>query len=84
MRMGYSSKVSIELSHFAQSRFSRLRFFISISRYFDFHHRFQSRVENSMEIPVYNYIHDDNNLTWGKYMETVKNGLEQPFDKAIW
>lgn len=41
-------------------------------------------MENHAEIPVYNYIYDKNNLTWGKYMHFVRKGLHQPLDKAIW
>lgn len=36
------------------------------------------------EIPVYNYIYDDNNLTWGRYMQLVRCGLHEPLDKAMW
>lgn len=35
-------------------------------------------------IPVYNYIYDKNNLTWGKYMHSVRKGLHQPLDKSFW
>lgn len=46
--------------------------------------RFPLRMENQTEIPVYNYIYDVNNLTWGKYMRLVRKGLHQPLDKAFW
>lgn len=36
------------------------------------------------EIPVYNYIYDDNNLTWGRYMKLASCGLHEPLDKAFW
>lgn len=41
-------------------------------------------MEIHSEIPVYNYIYDKNNLTWGKYMHFVRKGLHQPLDKAVW
>lgn len=45
---------------------------------------FHSRMENHTEIPVYNYIYDQNNLTWGKYMKLVQNGLHSPLHRNIW
>ncbi|KAM7358480.1 fatty acyl-CoA reductase wat isoform 1-T3 [Cochliomyia hominivorax] len=36
------------------------------------------------EIPVYNYIFDKNNLTWGQYMRYARKGFHEPFDKALW
>lgn len=36
------------------------------------------------ELPVYNYIYENNNLTWGKYMSLVRCGLHEPLDKALW
>lgn len=45
---------------------------------------FHSRMENHTEIPVYNYIYDQNNLTWGKYMKLVQNGLQSPLHRNIW
>lgn len=41
-------------------------------------------MEHQSELPVYNYIYDANNLTWGKYMHLVRRGLHQPLDKAFW
>lgn len=42
------------------------------------------RMENHTELPVYNYIYDKNNLTWGKYMNSVRKGLHEPLNKAVW
>lgn len=53
--------------------------FVLISNY-----SFNSRMENQREIPVYNYVYDQNNLTWGKYMAFVEKGLHSPFHKAVW
>ncbi|CAD7083468.1 unnamed protein product [Hermetia illucens] len=36
------------------------------------------------DIPVYNYIFDTNNLTWGSYMHLSRQGFHEPFDKALW
>lgn len=36
------------------------------------------------ELPVYNYIFDQNNLTWGQYMYLARKGFHEPFDKALW
>lgn len=49
-----------------------------------FIHSFKSRMENHTEIPVYNYIYDKNNLTWGSYMNFVRKGLHEPLNKAVW
>lgn len=49
-----------------------------------FIYSFKSRMENHTEIPVYNYIYDKNNLTWGSYMNFVRKGLHEPLNKAVW
>lgn len=36
------------------------------------------------EMPLYNYLYSDNNLTWGKYMKNVRRGLHQPLEKSLW
>lgn len=46
--------------------------------------RFEARMETQLEIPVYNYIFDANNLTWGRYMRLAGDGIREPFDKTIW
>lgn len=47
-------------------------------------HRYHSRIYDQTEIPVYNYIYDKNNLTWGKYMKLVQYGLHGPYGHALW
>ncbi|XP_036336128.1 fatty acyl-CoA reductase wat-like [Rhagoletis pomonella] len=44
----------------------------------------QSDAESKEELPVYNYIFDRNNLTWGQYMRMSREGFHEPFDKALW
>lgn len=46
--------------------------------------RFSERMFKQTELPVYNYIYENNNLTWGKYMSLVRCGLHEPLDKALW
>lgn len=46
--------------------------------------RFEKRLIDHAEMPVYNYMFDKNNLTWGRYMHLVKKGLHDPLDKAVW
>lgn len=41
-------------------------------------------MQNYNEVPVYNYIYDVNNLTWGKYMHLVHKGLHEPLEKSLW
>lgn len=36
------------------------------------------------QVPLYNYLYPDNNLTWGKYMKNVRRGLHQPLEKSLW
>uniref|UniRef100_A0A1B0DHD5 Fatty acyl-CoA reductase n=1 Tax=Phlebotomus papatasi TaxID=29031 RepID=A0A1B0DHD5_PHLPP len=48
----------------------------------DTYRRYQSRMEQQSELPVYNYIYEKNNLTWEKYMHLVSKGLHEPFVKA--
>lgn len=59
---------------------------VASSQHFNtrFNFRFPLRMVNQSELPVYNYIYDTNNLTWGKYMRLVRKGLYQPLDKAFW
>uniref|UniRef100_A0A1A9X2X4 Fatty acyl-CoA reductase n=1 Tax=Glossina brevipalpis TaxID=37001 RepID=A0A1A9X2X4_9MUSC len=40
--------------------------------------------ESKSELPVYNYIFEDNNLTWGQYMHMSRKGFHEPFDKPLW
>uniref|UniRef100_A0A1I8PPT4 Fatty acyl-CoA reductase n=1 Tax=Stomoxys calcitrans TaxID=35570 RepID=A0A1I8PPT4_STOCA len=44
----------------------------------------KSDSEAKRELPVYNYIFDRNNLTWGQYMHLSRKGFHEPFDKALW
>lgn len=50
----------------------------------DTNYSFSLRMKDQTELPVYNYIYEKNNLTWGKYMDLVRKGLHQPLDKALW
>ncbi|GAB0091731.1 Fatty acyl-CoA reductase [Sergentomyia squamirostris] len=50
----------------------------------DAHRRFKSRMEQQIELPVYNYIYEENNLTWERYMHLASKGLHQPLDNALW
>ncbi|XP_039486868.1 fatty acyl-CoA reductase wat [Drosophila santomea] len=44
----------------------------------------ESKVEGRAELPVYNYVSDANNITWGQYMHLSRKGFHEPFDKALW
>ncbi|XP_037933870.1 fatty acyl-CoA reductase wat [Teleopsis dalmanni] len=44
----------------------------------------EKETETKNELPVYNYIFDRNNLTWGQYMHLARKGYHEPFDKASW
>ncbi|XP_049314440.1 fatty acyl-CoA reductase wat isoform X2 [Bactrocera dorsalis] len=44
----------------------------------------KSDTQSKEELPVYNYIFDRNNLTWGQYMRMSREGFHEPFDKALW
>lgn len=48
--------------------------------------RFQEALANERvrEVPIYNYLYPENNLTWAKYMGSVRRGLHQPLEKAVW
>jgi alcohol-forming fatty acyl-CoA reductase len=35
-------------------------------------------------VPVYNYIYRENNLTWGQYMALIPRGFHEPLDKSVW
>ncbi|XP_059612936.1 fatty acyl-CoA reductase wat [Phlebotomus argentipes] len=50
----------------------------------DTHRRYQKRIEQQIELPVYNYIYEENNLTWERYMHLAFEGLHEPLDKALW
>ncbi|KAG4074597.1 hypothetical protein HA402_004468 [Bradysia odoriphaga] len=55
-----------------------------IASAWDISKRYHSRIYDQTEIPVYNYIYDKNNLTWGKYMKLVQYGLHGPLSHALW
>lgn len=59
-----------------------LRIFLFL--FYSMHYRFKARMKNHTEIPVYNYVYDKNNLTWGKYMNSVRRGLHEPLNKTVW
>jgi len=44
----------------------------------------ESKVDGKSELPVYNYVSDANNITWGQYMHLSRKGFHEPFDKALW
>ncbi|XP_026833469.1 fatty acyl-CoA reductase wat isoform X2 [Drosophila erecta] len=44
----------------------------------------ESEVDGKSELPVYNYVSDANNITWGQYMHLSRKGFHEPFDKALW
>lgn len=46
--------------------------------------RYGKRIHDHTDIPVYNYIYDRNNLTWGEFMKLSRCGLHEPLDKALW
>lgn len=50
----------------------------------DTHRRYEVRMRTHAELPVYNYIYEANNLTWGRYMQLARGGLHEPLDKALW
>ncbi|XP_015043113.2 fatty acyl-CoA reductase wat isoform X1 [Drosophila pseudoobscura] len=43
-----------------------------------------TETDSKSELPVYNYVSDVNNITWGEYMRLSRNGFHEPFDKALW
>ncbi|KAH8418249.1 hypothetical protein KR222_006790, partial [Zaprionus bogoriensis] len=43
-----------------------------------------SQLDGRSELPVYNYVSDVNNITWGQYMHLSRQGFHEPFDKALW
>ncbi|XP_017003808.2 fatty acyl-CoA reductase wat [Drosophila takahashii] len=58
-----------------------------IATAWDIARRFKLRAneENGKsELPVYNYVSDVNNITWGQYMHLSRKGFHEPFDKALW
>lgn len=51
----------------------------------DVNRRYKEALDSgSYEVPLYNYLYSDNNLTWGKYMKNVRRGLHQPLEKSLW
>ncbi|KAH8378763.1 hypothetical protein KR009_001229, partial [Drosophila setifemur] len=58
-----------------------------IATAWDIARRFKLRENQSdgkPELPVYNYVSDVNNITWGEYMRLSRKGFHEPFDKALW
>lgn len=45
---------------------------------------FNERTEKGLEVPIYNYISEANNLTWGKFMQLVPLGFHEPLQKSVW
>lgn len=80
-----SSNFATPLSVFNLCNISLLYF--TIYSIFSFLDRFllrKSDTQSKEELPVYNYIFDRNNLTWGQYMRMSREGFHEPFDKALW
>lgn len=51
----------------------------------DVNRRYKEALDSgSYQVPLYNYLYSDNNLTWGKYMKNVRRGLHQPLEKSLW
>ncbi|XP_055687402.1 fatty acyl-CoA reductase wat isoform X2 [Lutzomyia longipalpis] len=50
----------------------------------DTHRRYRNRMVQQIELPVYNFIYEKNNLSWEKYMHLASKGLHEPLDKALW
>ncbi|XP_030372117.1 fatty acyl-CoA reductase wat [Scaptodrosophila lebanonensis] len=56
-----------------------------IASAWDIARRFKLRQpDGKAELPVYNYVSDVNNITWGQYMDLSRKGFHEPFDKALW
>uniref|UniRef100_A0A1B0CB74 Fatty acyl-CoA reductase n=1 Tax=Lutzomyia longipalpis TaxID=7200 RepID=A0A1B0CB74_LUTLO len=49
----------------------------------DTHRRYRNRMVQQIELPVYNFIYEKNNLSWEKYMHLASKGLHEPLDKAL-
>ncbi|TDG47124.1 hypothetical protein AWZ03_006389 [Drosophila navojoa] len=43
----------------------------------------ESQLDGKSELPVYNYVSDVNNITWGQYMHLSRRGFHEPFDKSL-
>lgn len=50
----------------------------------DVHHRYQEALNESYEVPIYNHLYAENNLTWSKYMKNARLGLHKPLEKTLW
>uniref|UniRef100_A0A1B0G363 Fatty acyl-CoA reductase n=1 Tax=Glossina morsitans morsitans TaxID=37546 RepID=A0A1B0G363_GLOMM len=46
--------------------------------------KYDDHAKSKCELPVYNYISGNNNLTWGQYMNMSRKGFHEPFDKPLW
>ncbi|XP_032310634.1 fatty acyl-CoA reductase wat isoform X1 [Drosophila ananassae] len=58
-----------------------------IATAWDISRRFKLRecqINGKSELPVYNYVSEENNITWGEYMSLSRKGFHEPFDKALW
>lgn len=45
---------------------------------------FKERLKKYSTIPIYNHMFEENNLTWGRYMDLVPLGFKEPLEKSIW
>lgn len=55
-----------------------------LSSAWDCFERHEQRMHENIEIPVYNYIFEKNNLTWGDYMHLSRENYIEPFEKPFW
>ncbi|KAG5674307.1 hypothetical protein PVAND_004285 [Polypedilum vanderplanki] len=56
-----------------------------IATAWDIHETYQERLKTCSNIPIYNYMFNENNLKWGELMKIyVPLGFHQPLQKFIW
>lgn len=55
-----------------------------IASAWDVYTNYESRIKQDINIPVYNYAYNENNLTWQKFMSLSALGLHEPLEKFIW
>lgn len=41
-------------------------------------------MENHTDIPIYNYVSQENSISWGKYADLVRNGVQPSLRTMIW
>lgn len=50
----------------------------------DVNQRYEERQQKHTPIPIYNYMYEQNNITWGQYMLLSKKGYKAPMDGTNW